>query len=254
MLCCFSMDYSLDRGQNQCRSCCEAQGNPSPEGLWGQQGQVEGASLQHPRVPGGTLINPGPICPGTDHTPVASYFPLLPKLLVSSSSGCHPQMPWRGMDTPAQAEVCLTFPDERPGQFCCPTFQSQARVALLWKMLPRERWEEFLEEAKLSTAVSLHQGSVGTCQPLAYTGWEYLKFPDLHDTGSTPLRTRPCVWTLPQQNRIWFVHFWCCFSKSEWRNWFLSPGVYYKHSSRALWFVDTGIVSAALLIQRVHTR
>lgn len=60
-------------------------------------------------------------------------------------------------DTPAQAEVWLTFPDECPGQFCHPTFHSQARVALVWKMLPREGWEEFLEEAKFSTAVSLHQ-------------------------------------------------------------------------------------------------
>lgn len=102
--------------------------------------------------------------------------------------------------------------------------------------------------------------SVGTGQHLVYTGCDYLKFPDLHDTALPPLQTRPCAWALPQQNRIWFVHFWCCVCNSEWRNRFLFPGIYYKHSSRVRviqalsWFVDAGIISAALLIQRVHTR
>lgn len=41
----------------------------------------------------GILIHPGPICLGTGHTPMAYFTSFLPKLPISSSSGCHPQMP-----------------------------------------------------------------------------------------------------------------------------------------------------------------
>lgn len=188
MLCRFTMDQPLNWKQNQCRSCYKA--TPAP--------RISGGSRARGR---GHRCRPQSPWRGSWSTQIPSAWVQLTHLWpISPPFSPNFWLPLKNAmerDTPAQAGVCLTFPDECPSQFCCHTFCSQARVALLWKMMPKERWEEFLEETKLSTVVSLHQG--GTSQHLTYTGWECLKSPDLHNTGSPPLQTRPCVWTLPQQ-------------------------------------------------------
>lgn len=133
--------------------------NPSPQGLWGQQGQVEGAPLQHSRVPGGDPDPPRSHLPAYRSHANGLFHPFSPQTPDQQQLWLPPTNVMK-RDTPAQAKVCLTFSDECPSHFCCPIFHSQARVALLWKTLPREGWEEFLEEAKLSNAVSLCHASI----------------------------------------------------------------------------------------------
>lgn len=66
---------------------------PAPRVSEGSRARWRGHLCSTPESLEGILIHPDPISLGTGHTPMASFTPFLPKLLVSSSSGCHPKMP-----------------------------------------------------------------------------------------------------------------------------------------------------------------
>lgn len=199
-------------------------GQPQPPGSLRAAGPSGGgisAASQSPWM--GILIHPGPICLGTAQTPTASFTPFSPNswsaAALAATQKCHEE----GQSSPGKGLSDFPWWVPRPVLSSHISLTSQDST--------------FVEDAAQGRVggISRRGKTQHCCEPAPNRVWEHasiwftlagiiLNFQTCLTQLSHHYRQGPVLEHFPSR-----TGFGLCTSGAEWRNWFLFPGVYYKH-------------------------